>query len=80
MPSCKQGSPADPGSHRASLAGTNYARFKWPHRPPYADSLQPVCSWPLCGDSSGTHTSLLLPHAISVPFLGSGLFQKGKGL
>lgn len=41
--------------------------------------LQPVCSWPLCGDSSGTHTSLLLPSAISVPFLGVAYSRKVRG-
>lgn len=75
----KQGSLADPGSHRASLAGTNYSRFKWPHGPPFAGSsaacLLVASVWGL----SSTHTFLLLPCAISVPFLGVAYSRKVRG-
>lgn len=41
--------------------------------------LQPVCSRPLCEDSSGTHTFLLSPCAISVPFLRVAYSRKVRG-
>ena len=71
--------PADPGSHRVSLAGTNYSRFKWPHGPPFAGSSAACLLMASVWGLSSTHTFLLLPCTISVPFLGVAYSRKVRG-
>lgn len=75
----KQGSSADPGLTQSLAGGDNHAAYGPSHGPPFAGSFCSLSSLvPLCGDSSGTHTFLLLPCAYSCPSEG-GLSQKGKG-